>query len=592
MIKTITGLALMLNAMNVNTTTPNLNTNFIGYDFSSGQETFTLPKMIYETPNTIQCWIKLGTSSPYEEKGTIFGNYCQYNTGSINLEINKNSNLVLNWNSNEARVIFDQFKLEANTWYFITITRDTLKNTFNLYINGELRQTINEYVGSDPKSFYNFRIGADYRNWHDYKIPFKGEIGQVTLYSEPLNSVQIYNDYLYSDTISDSTRENLLFNTYLSYKNDEPIDTSKYKNNPVKETLDYFYDGELFETKDYSFVVVPDPQMITHHHKNYMHYLGDYVLSNKDEHNITSLLCVGDNADASGDWDGEYSNISNEFSRLDGEVRYMTTPGNHDYDDNCTKSRNLSWFNKYFTEERFEKLGYFGGTFKENELQNAYYLFEESSIKYLVISIEFGADDQVLNWANEIAASYPDRRIIVITHGYLDADGQYLDVPRAHAPKGYSWNNVIEVNDGSDIYNKFIKKHKNMFMVLCGHVPTDDIIFKESIGDNGNIIMNFLIDGQGLLNNAAGENMLALFSFDEVNQELSINYVSTITKKLFNTQNQFKVSFKGNTDLVLNTNSVSTYKEKESYKLPTIIDLTSVLVISFILFTSLKRRIS
>ena len=39
-------------------------------------------------------------------------------------------------------------------------------------------------------------------------------------------------------------------------------------------------------------------------------------------------------------------------------------------------------------------------------------------------------------------------------------------------------------------------------------------------------------------------------AFDELNQEININYVSTITEELYNIQNQFTYSFKGNTKIL------------------------------------------
>ena len=56
-------------------TTPNENINVIGKDFSKGIYTYSLQDKFYESPNTIEAWIKLGLASQNESYGVIFGNY-------------------------------------------------------------------------------------------------------------------------------------------------------------------------------------------------------------------------------------------------------------------------------------------------------------------------------------------------------------------------------------------------------------------------------------------------------------------------------------------------------------------------------------
>ena len=86
-------------------------------------------------------------------------------------------------------------------------------------------------------------------------------------------------------------------------------------------------------------------------------------------------------------------------------------------------------------------------------------------------------------------------------------------------------------------------------MTFCGHVISDDIMVEETVGDNGNVVANFLVNGQGIIMNDGLESLVALFNFDEANQLVYVNYLSTVQEKLYNFQNQFVYSFKGNTHL-------------------------------------------
>lgn len=527
------------------------NKSNFGADFSSGEYAYQLMDKFFESPNTISALIRLDKNVTNNSSyGVIFGNYCKYNEGSVNLEINEEKHVFFRWNSDEIQVIFDEYEVPYNEYVYLSVVRDKKEESFSLYVDGLLKQKILTSTGSEAVSSYKYIIGSDVSNWSDRKNPFHGEIKQVSVYSSSLNSREVFLDYHSLDEISYKTRDNLLFNSKLSLNDKYLFDTSRYKNDAHLISIDKFYKDELFKAKDYSFAVIPDPQLVTNHRRDKIDCLGDYLLKMYETQKLSLAMCVGDNADCSGHWDEELGAITSQFDRLEGKVKYTTVPGNHDYTNNCKESRDLSWYNKYFSPERVKNYSYFGGLYNESETQNSYYLFTESGVDYLIMCLEFGPDDSVIEWANEIVSLYPNRRVIVTTHGYIDADGEFLSSKKLHCPSAYPWNDVVETNNGDEMYDKFVKKHENIFMVLCGHIPTDDIILREDVGEKGNVIPTFLIDGQGLLQNWGCELLVSLFNFDELNQEININYVSTITEELYNIQNQFTYSFKGNTKIL------------------------------------------
>ncbi|MBQ4060899.1 MAG: hypothetical protein IJD46_02610, partial [Bacilli bacterium] len=130
--------------------------------------------------------------------------------------------------------------------------------------------------------------------------------------------------------------------------------------------------------------------------------------------------------------------------------------------------------------------------------------------------------------------------------------GERMKAGDNHCPSNYGYASKVQVNNPDQIFEKFVKKHKNMFMVFCGHIPCDDIKLKEDVGDNGNVIMSFLIDAQGVLK-TGGESLVSFMNFDELNQRITVNYVTTTSHKLYNIQNQFSYSFKGHTDILSST---------------------------------------
>lgn len=545
---------------------------FIGADLANGIYSYELDKPFNETPNTFETWVRLGKIPMGQPGGVIFGNYHYSNRTSINLEVDSNRHVVLKWHKNDLVITFDEYTLESNEWYHISVVRDTNNKRFTLYINGNEVQVIETNTGKDILSSYRFIVGCDWANCYSTKNVFRGEIAQVTAYSRALNNREIYKDYAFGYEINSKNRQGLLFNGEFSFNCKESIDTSSNKNNATIRSNDYFYKGEIFEEKDYSIAVIPDPQVMVQWYQQNLRTLGDYIIEKDKTHDVMAAICVGDNANGMPpashphlDMNYQLTALKQEYDKMyAADIPWMTTPGNHDYDNNRPASRGLVDYNKHFNHDELIEYDYFGDVYKEGQTQNAYYLVERCGVKYLIISIEFGADDGMLNWANEVVEEYPDHRVIVYTHAYIGSDGEIMDKNSEATPSSYGFANGT-YNDPVDIFDKFIKKHKNIFMVLSGHIGSDDIFMKESKGIYGNTVYQFLMNAQSIMMNGC-ESLVSMLTFDELNQKIYVNYETTTTRELYNIQNQFEFSFKGSTDILSSVYYDEDGNLKEEYK--------------------------
>ena len=45
----------------------------------------------------------------------------------------------------------------------------------------------------------------------------------------------------------------------------------------------------------------------------------------------------------------------------------------------------------------------------------------------MVVTLDSGAGDPVLEWANGVIAAHPNHNVIVVTHAYMQRDGSKLD---------------------------------------------------------------------------------------------------------------------------------------------------------------------
>jgi len=240
----------------------------------------------------------------------------------------------------------------------------------------------------------------------------------------------------------------------------------------------------------------------------------EWVRDNQKRLNIAFLVHEGDivQTDAPEEWD-----IARKaMSVLDGKVPYCMCLGNHDmgfekadnkYGGNIGVNR-TTHFNTYFPRDKFAKRHEFGGTFDPDRHDNSWYHFEAAGMKFLIVALEYHPRDEVLAWANRIVAEHPDHRAIVLTHSYLKGN------------KTRTTNKLkLKGNNGEQMWQKFVRKHKNMFMVLCGHHAGEAVL--TSAGDHGNQVHQILSDYQHL--NNGGESWLRYMVFKPEANKISIH---------------------------------------------------------------------
>ena len=275
--------------------------------------------------------------------------------------------------------------------------------------------------------------------------------------------------------------------------------------------------GLRAETRPFTLVVLPDTQCYcdTRHAQSAKKWGGDlrryffdqtrWIRQNAKRLNIAFVLHEGDITQT--DHPDEWKIAAKAMSVLDGKVPYVLCLGNHDMgyrktgnspDSYSTAHDRKTLFNKYFPYSKYRKLDHFGGTFTAGRMDNSYWRFESSGMKFLILSLEFKPRDEVLKWASMVTEKHPGHRTIALTHSYLDSQNKLTK-------SGYP----VQGNLGEGIWKKFVSQHPNIFMVLCGHVLGEGRL--TSKGKAGNPVHQLLCDYQGMKN--GGESWLRYMTF-------------------------------------------------------------------------------
>ena len=271
---------------------------------------------------------------------------------------------------------------------------------------------------------------------------------------------------------------------------------------------------ESLNRRPFSIVVLPDTQNYTDSSfggsPKYFHDQTKWIKENKDKLNIVMVAHVGDivqNPKSTSEWE-----IADKAMKtIDNEVPYILCLGNHDIANAKSKEGGArkTLVNDYFPPSRFTENRLYTGNFEADKsrhflepgkLDNYYLVFAGGGMKFLIVSLEFKPRDKVLAWAGEVVAAHPDHRCIVLTHGYLDA--------RARRNMG---RYAMKGNDAPKIWEKFVNRHKSIFLVLCGHMIGESVL--TSKGAAGNEVHQILADYQNNYVGNGGRGYLRIMTF-------------------------------------------------------------------------------
>ena len=536
------------------------NNNRLSYTNGSGMliENFgryNIEKKLQASPETVEAWVFL--PNYYTARGgTFFGNNgASKNTADIAFEIEYNGHprfFYTTSSGTSATHEFGQVDVRTGVWQHVTIVHDAANSEARCYINGILAETLaytQEYEDKNggkqsPVVPYSsgicdetYVLGGDRQS--GYNQYFKGFIKEVRVYSDIRTAEEIASDY--AGTL-DKTDGNLLACYQMSYE-DTFTDIEDLSGNgyTAKYSQLLWSDVEPIGDYAYSLAVVGDTQTVTNYNPGKLKDLYQWIINNKTKKNIQYVIGLGDITEYGVDpghknydqerGDKEWTAAKEAITMMDGILPYSLIRGaGHD---------GVEFFNTYFASHT----GYtnnISGYYQAGRIENVYHTFKIGNVDYMILCLDFGAKDDVLAWANEVVTAHPHHRVIVTTHGYLEKDGSLLETGEAYCPSQSYYDPAN--NDGDDIWNKFVRKHANICMVMSGHMSANDVVVSKQTGDNGNEVTQILIDPQSMDSKNSPKGMVAMLYFSEDGEDVQVEYYSTLTDS-YRPSSGFTVSY-------------------------------------------------
>ncbi len=206
-------------------------------------------------------------------------------------------------------------------------------------------------------------------------------------------------------------------------------------------------------------------------------------------------------------WSKEQWGVADQaMSILDeNRIPYGVVSGNHDVGNLVHDYRNYA---RYFGKRRFHDSPFYHGT-KQN--QNHYDLMSFGGHDFLFLYLGWGheTERETLKWVDKVLNHYPERNIVLAVHNYLDHEGE-------------------RTYNGKQVFNKIVKRHDNIKLVLAGHIPgasrhTAEIPVK---GSKGKVrkVYEMLADYQS--GPEGGQGYMRMLHFDPEHKRLDVKTYS------------------------------------------------------------------
>jgi hypothetical protein len=283
-----------------------------------------------------------------------------------------------------------------------------------------------------------------------------------------------------------------------------------------------------------TLVVLPDTEVYSQKRPELFEAQGKWIAAQAKDRNIAYVLHVGDIVHD--DVEAQWAVARRSLGLLDGVVPYALVPGNHDYAGGPRQTT----MGDYFRADDFAKWPTYGGVMVTGRMENSFHLFRMAGRDWIILALEFGPRDETVAWANKILDEHPRHLAILMTHAYLFRNNKRFDhtagLKERASPHGAG-------NDGEELWQKLVRRHANMRLVLSGHVATGGLGYLASEGDHGNTVHQLMADYENM--RGGGSGYLRLLEFLPDGETVQVKaYSPALNRHLTDPGNQYTFTLK------------------------------------------------
>ena len=197
--------------------------------------------------------------------------------------------------------------------------------------------------------------------------------------------------------------------------------------------------------------------------------LTSWIVSIQSSYNVKMVVHTGDIVDL---WNNstQWKNANASMYVLaDANIPYTWCLGNHDH-NGSNPTQTLAGDYTSFRASTFSSKEWWLSNYGD---ANTAVHFMVNGHKFIVVNVEYCANNTVLSWMNEVIKANTDTNIIVATHSYLNSTG------------GYGWLN----STWEDNFKAMLDDHPNVVITLSGH-DISGTAYNKSVNGRQEIFFN------------------------------------------------------------------------------------------------------
>jgi hypothetical protein len=281
--------------------------------------------------------------------------------------------------------------------------------------------------------------------------------------------------------------------------------------------------------RPFTVVMLPDTQHYSRSYPDLFMAQTEWIKENRDPQNIVFVTHVGDIVNDHGKATNQWAVADKAMSILDGVVPWAVAIGNHDYDTVARHTNAGTTFVQHFGPERFRKYSWYGGASANG--MNSYQLLSAGGVDFVMLHLQLDVPDFAIEWASAVLHAHSKRAAIVTTHSYLNG---------VTGTNGY--NSAVSKwgNSGEQVWQKLIRNHPQIFLVLCGHHQNTVAYHQVSTNDSGKRVVEILADYQK--EHHGGDAWLRLLRFVPDKREIRVQtYSPALQRFRTDPKNEFVV---------------------------------------------------
>ena len=259
-----------------------------------------------------------------------------------------------------------------------------------------------------------------------------------------------------------------------------------------------------------SIVWITDTQYLAERFPNNFDAMSNWIVENSDEYNIKMVVHTGDIV--------EHASNLTEWNRanhslgilLDNGIPYCWNAGNHDQLGGTWYGKNYIALNSTLLLEK----PYWCSDSLEGK--NPAVFFEVADWSFLVINMEFNANETVLQWARNLLSLYPDSHALIAMHSFMNETCGYDD-----------W--------ATNVRDTVVASNPNVFLTLNGHFMEKSRTSKTFVDGRHELFFNYQHTKGGL-----GDSAMRILTFNRDSGIIRVSTYNPVTgESLADPDNQF-----------------------------------------------------